>query len=221
MNLRLGAIGYGLGAFVSNIQGISYVDWFFPGLLCSTAMMVSFFEGTYGNFTKLTHQKTYATILMTRVSPSEIVIGEVLWGATKGFLGVLGVTLVAGAFGLLHTPLIILAMFVLFLVCLVFSAIGMLMTSFARNYDSFIYATSGFIIPMSLFSGTYFPLTQLPVGFQWFTYFFPLTHAVVAVRQLLLNGISWWFLLHVSVLVVFFFVALNWASVRIQRKVYF
>ncbi|MGE0631704.1 MAG: ABC transporter permease, partial [Pseudobdellovibrionaceae bacterium] len=42
----LGAIGYGLGAFVSNIQGISYVDWFFPGLLCSTAMMVSFFEGT-------------------------------------------------------------------------------------------------------------------------------------------------------------------------------
>ena len=67
--IYLGAIGFGLGAFVSNMGGLSYIEFFFPALLCTTAMMVAFFEGTYGNYTKLTHQKTYATIMLTRVGP--------------------------------------------------------------------------------------------------------------------------------------------------------
>lgn len=217
----LGSIGFGLGAFVSSIEGYSYIEWFFPGLLCSTAMMVSFFEGTYGNFTKLTHQKTYATILMTPVGAHEIVLGEVFWAATKGFIGVLGVCIVAMFFGLIHSPWTLPALLILFLCCWVFSSLGMLMTSFARNYDSFIYATSGFIIPMSLFSGTYFPLKQLPAVGYWIAYLFPLTHAVEAVRGLLLGTFNWWILLHIFILLLFGIVAMNWSAIRIERKIYF
>src|SRR4051794_3286903 len=69
--LILLAIGYGLGSFVSNMQGISYTDFFFPALLCMSSMMVSFFEATYGNFTKLTSQHTYSTMILTSLEPQQ------------------------------------------------------------------------------------------------------------------------------------------------------
>lgn len=216
--IYLGSIGFGLGAFVNNMEGMSYIEFFFPALLSTTAMMVAFFEGTYGNYTKLTHQKTYATIMLTRVGPEEIVGGELLWAASKGFFGVLGVTLVAFFFGLIDSYHILFALPILFLVSALFSCIGMIFTSYAVNYDSFIYSTSGFIVPMSLLSGTYFPLEQLPVGLKYIAYFFPLTHAVAAVRQVLHQGLTVDVGFHVLVLLVMTWVCMNISFFRIRRK---
>ena len=216
--IYLGAIGFGLGAFVNNIGGISYIEFFFPALLSSTAMMVSFFEATYGNYTKLTHQKTYATIMLTRVGPEEIVAGELLWAASKGFFGVIGVTFVAIFFGLIDSYRILLALPILFFVSVLFSCLGMVFTSVARNYDSFIYSTSGLIVPMSLLSGTYFPIEQLPVGLRYVAYLFPLTHGVSAVREVLTQGPSWWVLGHVIFLITVSLVLMNVSFIRIQKK---
>ncbi|WP_415063544.1 ABC transporter permease [Bdellovibrio sp.] len=216
--IYLGAIGFGLGAFVNNMNGFSYIEFFFPALLSTTAMMVAFFEGTYGNYTKLTHQKTYATIMLTRVGPEEIVAGELLWAASKGFFGVMGVTLVAMFFGLIDSYRIILALPILFLLSALFSCIGMIFTSFARNYDSFIYSTSGLIVPMSLLSGTYFPLEQLPTGLRYVAYLFPLTHAVSAVREVLHKGPTLWVGVHALVLLVATWVCMNISFFRIRRK---
>lgn len=216
--IYLGAIGFGLGAFVNNMGGMSYIEFFFPALLCTTAMMVAFFEGTYGNYTKLTHQRTYATIMLTRIGPEEIVAGELLWATSKGFFGVVGVTIVAMVFGLIDSYRIILVLPILFLLSALFSCIGMVFTSFARNYDSFIYSTSGLIVPMSLLSGTYFPLDQLPSGLRYLAYLFPLTHAVAAVRGILHYGFSWIILLHVVVLVLAFWIFMNVAFYRIRHK---
>lgn len=216
--MYLGAIGYGLGTFVSNINGHTYVDFFFPGLLCSTGMMVAFFEGTYGGFTKLTHQRTYATIMLTRIGPQEIAFGELLWSATKGFLSVCGVAVVAAFFGLIDSFRIFPAMVVLLLLCWLFASLAMIMTSYARNYDSFIYSTSGFIVPMSLLSGTYFPIEHLPAGLKYLAYLFPLTHAVQAVRGILQDGWSITTGIHILVLTVAGTVAMNIAIYRIRSK---
>ncbi|MFS4459049.1 ABC transporter permease [Bdellovibrio sp. HCB2-146] len=216
--IYLGAIGFGLGAFVSNMGGLSYIEFFFPALLCSTAMMVSFFEGTYGNYTKLTHQKTYATIMLTRVGPEEIVAGELLWAASKGFFGVIGVTTVALFFGLIDSYRILLALPVLFLLCSLFSCIAMIFTSFARNYDSFIYSTSGLIVPMSLLSGTYFPLEQLPSGLRYVAYLFPLTHGVSAVRGILHQGPPLMIVIHVVIMLIATWIFMNIAFFRIHKK---
>ena len=216
--MYLGAIGYGLGAFVSNINGHAYVDFFFPGLLCSTGMMVAFFEGTYGGFTKLTHQRTYATIMLTRIGPQEIAFGELLWSGTKGFISVCGVAVVAAFFGLIDNLRIFPAMLVLALLCWLFASLAMIMTSYARNYDSFIYSTSGFIVPMSLLSGTYFPIEQLPVGLKYVAYLFPLTHGVQAVRGILQNGWNITIGIHVLVLAIAGTVAMNIAIHRIRGK---
>lgn len=216
--IYLGAIGFGLGAFVNNMGGMSYIEFFFPALLSTTAMMVAFFEGTYGNYTKLTHQKTYATIMLTRVGPEEIVAGELLWAMSKGFFGVLGVTIVALFFGLIDSYRILLALPILLLVSALFSCIGMIFTSFARNYDSFIYSTSGLIVPMSLLSGTYFPLEQLPSGLRYLAYLFPLTHGVSAVREVLHHGLTVWVGVHVVILALATWIGMNISFYRIRRK---
>ncbi len=216
--MYLGGFGFGLGAFVNNMNGLSFLEFFFPGLLCTTAMFVAFFEGTYSNYSKLTYQKIYSSIMMTRVSPEEIVFGEILWAASKAFLGVCGVTLVAAIFGLVDSPFIFVALPVLFIVSWLFSSIAMIITSFAKSYDSFIYGTSGFIIPMTLVGGVYFPNDQLPSVFQYFTYLLPLTHAVSAIRGLLVKGFSQEFAVHLGILLLMSWITMNIAIIRIRKK---
>lgn len=216
--MYLGAIGYGLGSYVSNMGGQSYVEFFFPGILASTAMMVSFIEGTYGNYTKLTFQKTYATILLAPVSAEDIVIGEILWTSSKGLFGACGVALIATLFGLVDSLMIVPALLVLLIVSWLFSSLAMIVTSWVRNYDSFVYFTSGFIIPMSLLAGIYFPVGQLPAGLQQLTWLLPLTHGVAAVRGVLLQGFTWEFLLHVVLLLIGSWVATKIAIHRIRRR---
>ncbi len=216
--MYLGGFGFGLGAFVNNMNGLSFLEFFFPGLLCTTAMFVAFFEGTYSNYSKLTHQKIYSSIMMTRVGPEEIVFGEILWAASKGFLGVCGVTVVAALFGLVDSPMIFVALPVLFLVSFLFSCIAMIVTSFAKSYDSFIYGTSGFIIPMTLVCGVYFPSEQLPTVLKYFTYLLPLTHAVGAVRGLLVKGFTQQFAIHLVILLVMSWVTMNIAMIRIRQR---
>lgn len=216
--MYLGAIGYGLGSFVDVIDGKTFLEFFFPGLLVSTAMMVPFFEGTYANFTKLTHQKIYTSILLTPVSPEEIVYGEIMWCATKGFFGVCGVLMVSSLFGLINTWLVLPALLVLFLVSWLFSCLAMVVTSLARNYDSFVYATSGFIIPMSLIAGTYFPVSHMPKALQILAYCLPLTHGVSLVRALLSENFENIHYLNLAYLLILSWLTMNLAIKRIRQK---
>lgn len=216
--IYLGAIGFGLGAFVSNMNGMSYVEFFLPALLCSTAMMVAFFEGTYGSYTKLTHQKTYSTIMLTQVGPEEIVFGELLWAACKSFFGVVGVVVVASFIGIIDSWRILVAIPVLFLLSWVFSSFAMIMTSVAKNYDSFVYSTSGIIVPMSLLSGTYFPLEQLPSGLRILSWAFPLTHGVNSVRNIIAGQWSLVVVLNILVLLALAIVFTKIAINRIGKK---
>jgi lipooligosaccharide transport system permease protein len=217
--LILLAIGYGLGAFVSNMQGISYTDFFFPALLCMASMMVAFFEASYGNFPKLNHQGTYATMILTSLEPRQIVLGEILWAASKGTLSALIVALIAGFFGHLDSLMLLPSLAVIFLSSFVFGAIGMVVACVAKNYDSIIYPTSGFIAPMALFCGTYYPLDQLPYGLKYIFYIFPLTHSVALVRGLFFGSLPWWQILaHVFFLIVVAALLVRWAVQKMTDK---
>lgn len=215
--MYLVAIGFGLGRFVEQIENLSFIEFYYPGLLASTAMMVSYFESTYPNYTKLVYQKTFSTMLLTPLTPNQILAGEILWGATKGFIGVCGVIFVSLFFGLFKIQ-ILLALPILFLLCLVFSSFGLIMTATAKNYDSFIFSTSGLIIPMSLISGTYFSLQNSPVLVKGLAQILPLTHAVSLTRTILYRKLEWIDLMSVVVLLFYFLIFIYFARKVFQRK---
>lgn len=216
--MYLGAIGFGVGSYINSINGQSYIDFFFPGLLCSTAMMVPFFEGTYTNYTKLTYQKLYNHMLLTKMTPQEIIFGEILWATSKGFFGILGLTFIGSLFGLVQDFKFLFILIILVVTSWLFSAIAMLITSFAKNYDSFIYATSGFVIPMTLISGIYFPIEQQPMILQIVAYALPLSHAVELCRNIISGSIHYTFFIHALYLIALSYFVVNLSISRITNK---
>lgn len=217
--LYLLAFGYGLGQFIDEVNGLPYVEYFFPGLMLGSAMLVAFYEGTYGSYTKLSKQNTFASILQTPVSASEIATGEIFWAASKGTLSglVIGIVGVAQNF---FSPGEVLAMTpVVAMICLMTASFAVLLAATARNYDWFMYAQTGLIIPMYLFSGTYFPIESLPPHLQQLIWFFPLTHAVAAVRQILSGDVGQMFIINVGVMMAVTFLIFNYASHRLQRRI--
>lgn len=214
--MYLGAIGFGLGRFVEQIENLSFVQFYYPGLLASTAMMVSYFESVYPNYTKLTYQKTYSMMLLTPLSEKQILLGEILWSGTKGFIGVCGVCFVSLFFGLFSVQ-IFYALPILFLTCLVFAAFGMVMICLAKSYDSFVISTSGIIIPMSLLSGTYFSIKDMPVFFKDLALLMPLTHGVNLTRDILFRSFTSTHLISIAVLLIYL-VGLSMIAYRLFKK---
>jgi lipooligosaccharide transport system permease protein len=212
----LGAFGFGFGHYIASIEGMSFLQFYFAGLLCSTAMMVAYFESTYPNYTKMNHQKTYAAMLMTPTTAQQIFLGEVFWGATKGFLGVLGVFLISSVFGLFN-PKFLAAIPVLFLLSMVFSAFGMIMISIAKNYDTFVFSTSGVIVPLSIISGTFFSLDEIPYYLKTAAYVFPLAHGVKLVRTILYKDVVAFDAIHFVVLLAYLFL-LSFIGLRLFQK---
>ena len=176
------AIGYGLGRFVVPIDGTSYATFLAPGMIAFTAMNTATFETTFGSFTRMTQQHTYAAILATPCSIADIVAGDILWAATKSAVSVGFVLVVTALCGLLASPLALVLLPVAFLVGFLFGALGMLVTARAPSYDFFNYYFTLVISGMFLFSGVFFPLESLPAWARSVAWFLPLTHAVTIAR---------------------------------------
>lgn len=216
--LYIVAFGYGLGAFVGKIDGIPYMLFLAPAILATTGMQGAVFESTYSSFTKLRVQKTYETIMMTPVSVEDVVAGEILWGASKAFFGVLGVMFVFLVMGMVHGILPWLALPVLFILSWCISAMSMVVTSYARDYDSFTYYFSLVVTPMGLLAGTYFPLEHFPRWAQIAAWILPLTHGVSVVRGLFLghwNQIMW---VNLALLLIMSVLFSNWAINQTRRR---
>ncbi len=214
----LGSIGYGVGAYINNVNGIPYVDFYFPALLASTSMMVAFFESTYGNFSRLTYQSTYITMILSPLTVGEIVLGEILWGATKGSLSALGIVLVGLPLGLVDSFIILPVLVVIFISSFLFASLGMLVTSIVKNYDAIIYPTSGLIVPMSLLCGTYFSIEKFPIVIKYLVYLLPLTHTVAVTRGLMTRGFEWTYLFNIIALITVSVVLVRKATDNIKKR---
>jgi len=184
------SIGYGLGRFVADIDGLPYAVFLAPGILASSAMNSASFETTFGSFTRMHEQNTYAAILATPCSVADVVAGDILWAATKSTLSVLFVLLVTAAAGLLSSPLALGALPVAFLSGLAFGALGMVATARAASYNFFDYYFTLGISLMMFFSGVFFPLESLPPWAQAVAWWLPLTHAVRLCRGLVAGAPS-------------------------------
>lgn len=181
--LYLVALGFGLGAFVSEINGVPYIKFIAPGLIASASMFAAALECTYGTYIRMTYQKTFDAILVTPINIDDLVAGELLWGATKGtFYGII-VMIVFSVFGLIDSPWLVCAIPLIFISGLIFAEIALIATATVPGIDSFNYFTTLLMTPMFLFSGIFFPLDSLPSIVSDIAFFSPLYHLVNITRS--------------------------------------
>lgn len=181
--LFLLAMGYGLGRQVGSIEGMTYLQFLAPGLVASSVMYSAAFETTYGSYTRLSIQKTYEAILFTPLGVTDIVLGEIFWGASKGLLS--GIIMLAALplFGVWPSPWILALLPLLFLAGAFFAAFGLIMTALATNYEFFNYFISLVLTPLFLFSGIFFSLQDIPGTARTVFELLPLTPVVSLSRM--------------------------------------
>jgi lipooligosaccharide transport system permease protein len=176
--LYLAALGLGVGAYVKEINGVPYVNFIAPGIIASSAMFAATYECSYGTYVRMTYQKTFDAILATPVNVNDLIAGEMLWGATKSVVYGTIIMIVIAIFGLVASPLLLLAIPLLFLAGLIFAEISLIFTAVVPGIDSFNYFYTLFMTPMFLFSGIFFPIENLPAIVGKIAFFTPLYHLV-------------------------------------------
>jgi len=181
-------------------------------------MNTASFESTFGSFTRMTQQNTYLAILATPCSVADIVVGDILWAATKSVIGVCFVLAVIALFGLLSSLWALALVPFGFLVGLMFASLGLMVTARAPSYDFFNYYFTLFISVMFLFSGVFFPLGNLPPWAQTLAWFLPLTHAVQVARALVAGAPTPALLLDVAWMTIVSLVAYVLAERFVRRR---
>ena len=182
--IYLFGLGLGLGFFIHDIGGMGYLAFLATGIMASSTMTSSSFEGMYSVFTRMGPQKTYDAILATPLDLDDLIAGEMLWCAAKATMSGAAILLVATLLGVVTDLRALLTVPVFFLIGLCFAGPAIVMSALARGYDFFQYYFTLIITPMLMLSGVFFPVSALPVWLQQVVYLLPLPHAVDLIRPL-------------------------------------
>jgi lipooligosaccharide transport system permease protein len=211
-------LGYGLGAMLPEVGGMSYIAFLAAGTVCSSTMMSASFEAMYSGFSRMHVQRTWDAILNAPLTLDDVVLGEAAWAASKSFLSGMAVLIVAAILGLVESSLALWAVPVVLLTGMAFAGMGLIMTSLSPSYDFFMYYFTLVITPMLLVSGVFFPLEQLPAPVQAVSQTLPLTHAVQLVRPLMSGAMPQDTGSHLAVLLAYAVVSLYVALVLTRRR---
>jgi lipooligosaccharide transport system permease protein len=216
------AFGVGMSGLVGNLryQGsdISYVSFIAPALIGVSIMYNSFFETTYASFVRMYYQKTFDAMLATPLSLEEVITGEIVWGATKSLIAAAIMMVVIGFFGLIQFPEGLLLLPLAVLGGIAFASIGMFFTGIVANIEMFNLPVFLFVTPMFLFSGTFFPLENLPPWAQQFALVFPLTHLTNLARAFSFGRIDLSLLWGIGYLLLFSFIFFPLAILKMHRR---
>jgi len=208
--LFLLAMGVGLGSYVDSgsggTLGVSYLAFLAPGLLAATVMQTASFEATFPVMGGFVWTKRFHAMHATPLGPYDIALGQISWTATRLTLVGAIFALVMVPFGAVHSPLILLAVPAATLTGLAFATPIAAYAATQKTMTTFNYIFRFGITPLFLFSGTFFPVEQLPSFLQPVAWVTPLYHGVALCRSLALGTIAadpGAGLVHVGVLLVF------------------
>jgi len=215
------SIGFGLGKLVGDVTGpggeqIPYALFVAPALLAASAMNGAITESTFNFFFKLNYDKTFASILTTPMSPADISLGELAWALIRGALYTIGFIAVMFVMGLVRSPLIVLTLPGALLIGFTFASVGMAATSFMRTWQDFDLIQL-VILPMFLFSGTFFPLDSFPQFAQILIQLTPLYHGVDLLRGLSVGVVGPETLVHVGYLTLIGLLGMAVVSRRLDK----
>jgi lipooligosaccharide transport system permease protein len=211
--LFLLSIGVGVGSLVGTLtvggQPVEYDEFVAPGLLAAAAMNGAAFDATFNFFFKFKWAKTFDAMLATPIGTLDIVFGELGWSIVRGtfysgtFLAAMAVL------GLATSPWAILCLPAAMLIGFAFAGAGMGATTFMRSFVDFDYVNI-ILLPLFLFSATFFPISEYPPVLQWIVRCSPLYQGVALCRGLAFGEFGWTMLVNVAYLA-----AMGWIGVRI------
>lgn len=211
------AFQVGFGALVGQVIGpggqpMSYVAFVAPALLAASAMNGAVFETTYPVYFKVRFSKLYDGMLATPLGPFDIAVGEITWAVLRGGVYSAGFVTVMALMGELHSPWAVLMLPVALLIAFAFAAVGMALATFIRSPSHFEYISLA-VVPLFLFSTTFYPLEVYPEGLRWLVQCSPLYHGVELARGLSVGVLDVSMIGHVGVLVLMAAAGL-WATSR-------
>jgi lipooligosaccharide transport system permease protein len=217
--LFLLAFGYGMGNLVGDVTTgsttIDYTLFIAPGLLANSAMNGAIYDSTWNVFWKLNESKLYKTMLSTPLGPMDIALGEICWALIRGLVYSLGFLTVVTVLGITPSIWALLAIPAASLVAFGFASFGMAITSYFKTYQQM-----GFInivlLPMTLFSGSLYPISVYPDWLEKIIMALPLWHGIELVRTFWFGNVTADVLVHIAYFVVMIMIGLFVTSRRLR-----
>ncbi len=211
------SLGTGLRSLVGVVTGpgghvLSYQAFIAPALLASSAMNGAVYDSTMNVFFKLKYARLYDGMLATSLGPLDIAIGEIGWALFRGGLYAAGFLTVMAALGLCASWWALLILPAALLISFAFGAIGMAATTFMRGWQDLELVTLA-VLPMFLFSGTFYGLSVYPTWLRIIVECLPLQHGIAALRALNAGVLDWSLAGHLSYFVVMAAVGV-WVTTR-------
>jgi lipooligosaccharide transport system permease protein len=214
------SLGVGFGVLVGQVQtstgqSVSYAAYIAPALLAVAAMNGAIYDSTWNVFFKLNFQRLYEGMLQTSLGPLDVAVGEITLALMRGALYASGFLIVMQLLGLVLSPWALLALPAVVLIAMTFAAIGMSITSYLTTFQQMSWVNFA-LLPLFLFSGTFFPLDVYPPPAQWLVQVLPLWHGVELLRGLTTGSIGVALLGHVAYFVVLAGVGIAFATSRLK-----
>ena len=214
------SIGVGVGKLVGDLHVgshvVNYRTFVAPGLLATTAMNGALLDTTFNFYFKMKYAHTYDGVLASPLSPRDVARGEVAWALLRGTAYAAAFVITMWAFGDLASLWSVLALPGAVLIGFAFACVGLSATTYLRSYVDFDFVNMA-MIPMFLFSATFFPLSRYPAGLQAVVRCTPLYQGVVLERSLAVGDLHWTLLGHVAYLALMGVFGLRHAARRIGR----
>ena len=219
--LYLLSVGLGVGALVGTVAGpggdrVPYEQFVAPGLLAAAAMNGAVFDTTFNFFFKFKYAKTFDAMLATPLGPREVAIGELLWAQARGALYAAAFLVAMAALGLVPSGWAVLCLPAAWLIGFGFAGAGMAATTWMRSFVDFDWVTI-VLLPLFLFSATFFPIDRYPDPVGWLVRAGPLYQGVALCRGLAFGELGWSLAGHAAYLAVMGVAGVAVARARLAR----
>ena len=214
------SLGIGFGALVGTVQTstgqeVPYAAFIAPALLAVSAMNGAVYDSTWNVFFKLNYSKLYRGMLTTSLGPLDVALGEIFLALLRGAMYALGFMVIMQAFGLNLAWTALLALPAVLLIAFGFASLGMAITSYMKTFQQIEWVTF-IMLPMFLFSATFYPITVYPEPIQWMIQALPLWHGVELVRGLTTGALSPMMLVHVGYYLVMIAIGVVFTTNRLR-----
>ena len=219
--LYLFSFGYGVGKLIGTMEVtpshfVSYAAFIAPALLATSAMNGAIYDATWNVFFKLKFDRVYQGMLATSLGPLDVALGEISWALIRGMVYAIAFMSIVGGLGLITTPWALLAIPCAVLIAFGFASIGMAVTTYMKSFEQ-MNIINIVLLPMFLFSGSFYPLTIYPGWLQAFIKALPLWHGISLIRAVMLGIISTALIPHILYFVVMIVIGLFFTTRRLTK----